>query len=220
MFRSEKVRVRRRGHLKSAQKFLERIAKIPEIWRATRTEFVNLGQHVLRKPFDITYAVGRVHNAFRSEKARARRRDHANFVRKSRERIAKFPEFRRATRTEFVLLGQHALRIPYDVTEALDRVHRAFRSKKAATGSIARSDPKKQARGVEITQILCESPGEELQNFRNFGMPLAEKNVCTRPACAAQLSRNVAAALSELGKLFRSEKAGKKDEHFKLKFTF
>ena len=56
LFRSEKVRVRRRDHAKSAQKFHERIAKFPEFWRATRTEFVDLGQHALRKPYDVTEA--------------------------------------------------------------------------------------------------------------------------------------------------------------------
>ena len=99
MFRSEKVRVRRRDHAKSAQKFHDRIAKLPEFWRATRTEFVHLGQHALHKSYDVIEVLGWVHGAFRSEKTNARRRDHANFVRKSRERIAKFPEFRRALRT-------------------------------------------------------------------------------------------------------------------------
>ena len=80
LFRSEKVRVRRRDHAKSAQKFHERIAKFLECWRATRTELVHLGQHVLRKPYDVTEALVRVHGAFRSEKAGAWRRDHANFV--------------------------------------------------------------------------------------------------------------------------------------------
>ena len=65
---------------------------------------------------------------FRSEKVRVRRRDHAKSAQKFHERIAKFPEFRRATSTEFVSLGQRSLHKPYDVTEALDRVHRAFRS--------------------------------------------------------------------------------------------
>ena len=98
LFRSEKVRVRRRDHAKSAQNFQERIAKFLEFWRATRTEFVHLGQHALRKPYDVTEALVRVHGTFTSEKAGARRRDHANFVRKSRERITNFPEFRCALR--------------------------------------------------------------------------------------------------------------------------
>ena len=96
LFRSEKVRVRRRDHAKSAQKFNERIVKIPEFWRATRTEFAFFGQHALRKPYDVTEALDQVSRAFRSKKEGARRRDHANFVRKSRERIAELPEFRRA----------------------------------------------------------------------------------------------------------------------------
>ena len=98
MFRPEKVRVRRRDNAKSAQKFHERIANFPEFRRTTRTEFVFLGQHALRKPYNVTEAIEWVHRAFRSEKAAARRRDHVNFVRKSRGRIAKLPEIRRALR--------------------------------------------------------------------------------------------------------------------------
>ena len=85
LFRSERVRVQRRDHAKSAQKIHERIANFPEIWRATRTEFAFVGQHALRKPYDVTEALDRVHRAFGSEKAGARRRDHATFIRKSCE---------------------------------------------------------------------------------------------------------------------------------------
>ena len=92
-------------------------------------------------------------------------------------------------------LGQHALRRSCDVIEALGRVHGAFRSEK------------KQARGVEITHILCENLAKELQNFRNFGAPCAERIAYTRPAFAAKnIVINVAAALGEVGSLFRSEK--------------
>ena len=76
LFGFENVRVRRRDHAKSAQKFHERIAKFPEFWRATRTEFVHLGQHALRKPYDVTEALNQVKCAFIFEKAGARHRDH------------------------------------------------------------------------------------------------------------------------------------------------
>ena len=59
-------------------------------------------------------------------------------------------------------------------------------SLKLSAGSMVRSDPKKQARGVEITQILCENLAKELQSFRNFGAPCAERIACTRPAFAAK----------------------------------
>ena len=131
LFRSEKVRVRRRDHAKSAQKFHERIAKFPEFWRATRTEFIHLGQHALRKPYDVTEALGRVHGAFRSEKAGARRRDHANFVRKSRERIAKFPEFRRALRRKNCVYSASVRCVKScNVAAALQSVGTLFRSEK------------------------------------------------------------------------------------------
>ena len=71
-------------------------------------------------------------------------------------------------------------------------------SLKLSTGSIVRSDPKKQARGVEITQILCENLAKELQNFRNFGAPCAERIACTRPAFAA---KNIVTSLQLLVKL-------------------
>ena len=48
-------------------------------------------------------------------------------------------------------------------------------SLKLSARSMVRSDPKKQARGVEITQILRENLAKELQNFRNFGAPCAER---------------------------------------------
>ena len=82
-----KSRAWRRDHAKPAQKFHERIAKFPEFWRATRTEFIRFGQHALRNPYDVTEALGRVHGAFRSEKAGARRRDHANLYAKNAENL-------------------------------------------------------------------------------------------------------------------------------------
>ena len=68
-------------------------------------------------------------------------------------------------------------------------------SLKLSTRFVVRSDLKKKARGVEIMQILSENTAKELQNFRNFGAPCAEKIAGTRPAFAAQKNRNVAAAL-------------------------
>ena len=51
LFRSEKVRVRRRDHAKSAQKFHERFnCKFSEISARHADKFVCLGKHALRKP--------------------------------------------------------------------------------------------------------------------------------------------------------------------------
>ena len=86
------------------------------------------GQRALQKSRMFAAALSEVGKLFRSEKVRVERRDHAKSAQKFHERIANFPEFRRATSTEFVSLGQRSLHKPYDVTEALDRVHRAFRS--------------------------------------------------------------------------------------------
>ena len=119
---------------KSAQKFHERIAKFPEFWSATRIEFVSVGQYALRKSYDVTEALGRVHGASRSEKVGARRRDHANFVRKSRERIAKFPEFRqllrRALRKKKCVYSSVRCEEYLNVAAALGEVRSLFRSEK------------------------------------------------------------------------------------------
>ena len=122
-----------------------------------------LGQRALHNSRNVAAALSEVGRLFRSEKVRVRRRDHAKSAQKFHERIAKFPEFWRATRTEFVHLGQHTLRKSYDVTEALGRVHGSFRSEKANA-----------RRQLEITQLLCENLAKELENFRNFGAPCAE----------------------------------------------
>ena len=68
-----------------------------------------------------------------------------------------------------------------------------------------RSYLKKQARGVEITQILCENLAKELQNFRNLGA-LRRKNCVYSASVRCEKYRNVAAAVGEVGRLFRSEK--------------
>ena len=85
-------------------------------------------QRALQNSRVFAAALIEVGKLFRSEKVRVERRDHAKSVQKFHERIANFSEFRRATSTEFVFLGQRSLQKPYDVTNALDRVHRAFRS--------------------------------------------------------------------------------------------
>ena len=78
------------------------------------------------------------------------------------------------------------------------RCENRITSLKLSAGSMVRSDPKKQARGVEITQILCEHLAKELQNFRNFGAPCAEIIACVRPAFAA---KNIVTSLQLLVKL-------------------
>ena len=173
MFRAEKVRARRRDNAKIAQNFHERIANFPEFRRTTRTEFVFLGQHALRKSYDVTEALNRVYRAFRSEEAAARRRDHVNFVRKSRGRIAKLPEIRRALRKKNCVYSASV---------------RCATSRKLSKKSDVCSDPKKCASGVELTQNLRKKFEKEMQNFRKFGMPLAEEVACTRPAFAVKIS--------------------------------
>ena len=64
-------------------------------------------------------------------KNQARRRDHADFVRKSRERIAKFPEFRRALRRKNCVYSASVRCENYrNVSEAMIEVISVFRSEK------------------------------------------------------------------------------------------
>ena len=70
--------------------------------------------------------------------------------------------------------------------------------------SIVRSDPEKQARGVEMTQILFQNPAEVLQIFRNFGAPCAEK-VRALGERALRRSLDVAAAIGEVGSAVASK---------------
>ena len=74
-----------------------------------------------------------------------------------------FSDFRRATRTEF------------DFFSASVRCANLMASPKLLIKSIVRIDPKNQARGAEMTQILFQILAKIFQNFRNFGAPWAEK---------------------------------------------
>ena len=61
---------------------------------------------------------------------------------------------------------------------------------KLSIESIVRSDPKKQARGVEnleMTQILFQNPAKVPQKFRNFGTPCAEKCLHSKSVRCASL---------------------------------
>ena len=95
-------------------------------------------------------------------KNQARRRDHADFVRKSRERIAKFPEFRRALRRK------NCVRL------ANVRCTNPVTSLQLSVKSMVCSDPKKCASDVEIMKKLRKNFAKELQNFRNFGAPCSQ----------------------------------------------
>ena len=123
-----------------------------------------------KKYRNVAAALNEVEGLFRFENMRVQRRDSAKSAQIFHERICKFsgisPLFRRATHTEFVFLGQYALRKPYAVTEALDRVHHLFKSEKAGA-----------RRRKYAILILCENPAQQLQNFRNhFRLALRIKN--------------------------------------------
>ena len=79
-----------------------------------------LGQRALRKSRNVAVPLSEIGSLIRSGIVRVRRRDHAKSAQKFHETNVNFPEFRRATRTELVVFGQHALGKPYAVTEALD----------------------------------------------------------------------------------------------------
>ena len=104
--RSERVRVWRRAHAKFPQRFRERIAKFPEFRRALRRKNCEHSASVRCEKYrNVAAALGEVGSLFRSEKVRVWRRDHAKSAQKFHETNANFPEFRRATRTEFVFFS-------------------------------------------------------------------------------------------------------------------
>ena len=171
------MRVRRRDNAKSAQNFHERIAKFPEFWRATRIDFFNLGQHTLRKSYDVTEVFDRVHGAFRSEKTGARRRDHGNVVRKSREIIAKFPEFRRALRRKSCVYSASVRGEKYrNVDVALGEVGSLFRSEKVRAW---RRDHAK----------FAQNSGEKFAKIPEIQHAPRTKIARTQPACAAHTAQ-------------------------------
>ena len=77
-------------------------------------------------------------------------------------------------------------------------------SPKLPIESIVRSDPKTQARGIEMTQILFKNPAKALQNLRNFGALCAEK-MHGLGQRALRKSCDVAAALGEVERAVGSE---------------
>ena len=101
-FRSEK-------NARSASRSRECCAKIARkkckifenFQRAARTKSCVHSACVRFNSHDIFDALHQVMSALTSEQTRVRRRDHANFAPKSREKIAKFLEFRRTARTKF-----------------------------------------------------------------------------------------------------------------------
>ena len=171
------------------------------------------------------------------KKARIRRPHHANFAPKSRERNAKFSEFRRAARTKFactrpacvlkiaecrcssspsrrfVHIGKCA-RPAFEITQILRQtrakelqifqnfsatstqkcVHSAsVRCANSRTllrpfnEAAVRSDPKRHAPDVEITQIFCPSFTKKMQIISGISARRAhKKNACIRPACVAR----------------------------------
>ena len=109
----------------------EEIAKFPEIRRAARTKMRAFGQQPLRMLQNFA-GVDRVDNAFHIEKARVRRRDHANVAPKSREKIANFLKIFGAPRAQKNSMHSTCVRCNSPVMfEALYEVINALRSEHA-----------------------------------------------------------------------------------------
>ena len=143
----------------------------------------------MRKPYDVTEALVRVHRTFRSEKAGARRRDHANFVRKSRERIVRFPEFRRALRRKKCVYSASVRIEKYrNVALALGEVVRLFGSENVLLASRSRKNCAK------IPRKNCKTSGISACRSQEKMRALGQR--------ALHNSRNIAAALNEVGRLF------------------
>ena len=97
-FGVEITRMLRQNCAKEMQKFPKKIQ------RAARTRSCVHSACVCCDSHDIFESLHQVMSALTSEQARVRRRDHANFAPKSREKVAKFPEFRRTARTKFACI--------------------------------------------------------------------------------------------------------------------
>ena len=122
---------------------------------------------------NILKAVHEVMTALASEQARVRRCDHANFAPKSREKITKFPEFRRAARTKSACIRPASAAHTQRNVAEVHRVENAFRFEKARVQRREHANlaPKSREKVPKILKI--------------FGAPRAQKIACTRPVCAA-----------------------------------
>ena len=170
------------------------------------------------------------------KKACSQRPHHAKFAPKSRERNARFSEFRRAARTKFactrpacvlkiaecrcscspslkfVHIGKCA-RPAFEIAQILRQtrakelqifqnfsatstqkcVHSAsVRCANSRTllrpfnEAAVRSDPKRHAPDVEITQFFAEVSRKKCKLFFEFRRAAHKKNACIRPACVAR----------------------------------
>ena len=133
-----------------------RAEKLPEI-----------GQHALRKPKNVAEALHRVGSASKCEEVRVWRRCHAIFASNSREEIAKFPEFN----------INPARRAHKNCVHSASEHYASYKTSLKLTESTMRSDPKKHAFGVEITQMLRQNRAKELQKFWKFSARRAHKKL-------------------------------------------
>ena len=108
-----------------------------------------------------------------AKKWRVWHRCHANFVPKSREKIAKFPDIRRAARTKTAQIRPGSAAHTQRNVAEVDRVDVAYHFKKARVWRRNHANVAPKSR-VKIAKFL-----------KIFGAPRAQKIACTRPACAA-----------------------------------
>ena len=97
------------------------------------------------------------------KKANVQRRDHANFAPNSREKIANFPKIFGALRAQKM---RHSASV---VAQTAEFCCSSFPSRCAFECKIKRES------SVEITQSLRKNRAKNLQNFRKFGAPRAQK---------------------------------------------
>ena len=104
-------------------------------------------------------------------------RDHTNFARNSRKRIAKFPKiFGTLRKEELHKLGRR------DCTNCRTSLQLSFESM-----CVLRQDHSRVQRRDHAK--LAQKSGKKLQNFQKSGTPRAQRIACTRPACAAHTSQ-------------------------------
>ena len=152
----DNARVQRRDDANFAQKSREKFAKFSEIRHAPRIKKLRaLGQRALHNSRNVAAALNEIQRLFKAEKVRVRRRDHANFALKSREKNCEIPGIL-AHRAHKICV--HSANVgcakPQNLVAALHRVGSALKGKKSI---VTRRDHANLS--AKIARNNCKFPG-------------------------------------------------------------
>jgi hypothetical protein len=166
----DNARVQRRDDANFAQKSREKFAKFPEIRHAPRTKTQcvhSASSSFAAHTFTTSLRVDRVSIAFRSEKERVQRRDHANFAPNSREKIAKSPKIFGAPRAQ--KLRELSQRGSTNRRTSLQLYRESVCVLMQDNARVQRRDD------ANFAQKIVKNRAKNLQNFRKSGTPRAQK---------------------------------------------